>query len=416
VTTRTHVRVAKTTWKNQAGTQHQSFQVLVDRPDQSGQRCDGCGRRGLHWVERGRRLEACPRCGGPLRDVKERRIQGVGSYPTQKEAKAAKNELAAKADRGEWTEPSKMTLAEYLPAWLEGRQDLRESTRCSYAGAIAHVVSELGDVQLQHLTADDVRLLEARVAARGLSGRSVLNVHQVLGQAMRSAANDGLVLRNVVAQVKRPKTRPAEMHVWKAEQLAAALESLRGDRHEALWFLLATTGMRRGEALGLRWSDVDLAAGTAAIRRSLVSVNYQIRFEEPKAKKGRRSVPLAPATVAALRAHHRRQLEERLAWGSDYRANDLVFCKSNGEPEHPDRVSDRWDVLVRRSGLPRLCLHDLRHTWATIALQAGVHPKVVQEILGHSSIAITLDIYSSFIPAMGSDATAKVADLVFGSA
>jgi integrase len=161
------------------------------------------------------------------------------------------------------------------------------------------------------------------------------------------------------------------------------------------------TGLRRGELLGLDWEAVDLDTGRLAITRTLISGKGGPRFSEPKTKRGRRSVALDPGTVEALREHRARQLDER-----------LDFCREDGTPIWPRTFSRSFDHHVRDAGLPKIRLHDLRHTHATLALEAGVHPKVVQERLGHATIAITLDIYSHAIPAMQEDAAAKIAALL----
>jgi len=187
------------------------------------------------------------------------------------------------------------------------------------------------------------------------------------------------------------------------------------DRYWAAYLLLATTGMRRGEALGLRWADLDLMASRAAIRQTVVTVNHDVRFGTPKTAKGRRTVTLDVVTLAALREHRKVQAAERLLVGAGWRDHDLVFAKVDGTPLHPERFSREFTRRSARLGLPPIRLHDLRHGWATMALAAGFHPKVVQERLGHASISITLDLYSHVSPALHGEAAETVAALVFGT-
>jgi integrase len=200
--------------------------------------------------------------------------------------------------------------------------------------------------------------------------------------------------------------------IWSARQLDDFLAHVRDDRLYAAWRGAAMTGLRRGELLGLDWDAVDLDAGRLAITRTLIEGKGAPRFSEPKTKRGRRSVALDAGTVEALREHRERQLDERLAWGAAYRDHGLVFCREDGTPIWPRTFSRFFDHHVRDAGLPKIRLHDLRHTHATLALEAGVHPKVVQERLGHATIAITLDTYSHAIPAMQEDAAAKIAALL----
>jgi integrase len=237
---------------------------------------------------------------------------------------------------------------------------------------------------------------------------------------------EGKLARNVAQAptVRRrlPRHAKPEMRTWSAPELASFLDQLRGDPLHAPILLAATTGMRRGEVLGLRWRDTDLDAGRVAVRQTLAAVRdvdgqvgrHLLVFGEPKTAKGRRTVPLPPQTVATLREHRRRQLAERLAVGPDYSDQDLVFAEPDGTPIHPDKFRKRFEVRIGRSGLTPIRFHDLRHTYATLALQAGVHGKVVSGILGHANIGITLDTYSHAIPAMEESAAETVAALVFG--
>ncbi len=205
------------------------------------------------------------------------------------------------------------------------------------------------------------------------------------------------------------------MVTWTAADLRRFLEGVRPDRLYAAYLLLATSGMRRGEALGLRWADLDLGDGRASIRQTVITVHHVVQFGTPKTAKGRRTVVLDAGTVAALREHRKRQNEERLQIGAGWRDHDLVFCRVDGTPLHPERFSRSFDDRVRQLGLPKIRLHDLRHGWATMALAAGVHPKVVQERLGHANVSITLDVYSHVTAGLHGDAAERVAGLVFGA-
>jgi hypothetical protein len=188
------------------------------------------------------------------------------------------------------------------------------------------------------------------------------------------------------------------MHTWSAEQVRTFLEYTADHRLHAAFVLLATTGMRRGEALGLRWSDLDLTAGRLSITRTVIAVNHVIQIGSPKTARARRTVALDPGTIAVLRKHRQQQLEERLLMGSGFTDHDLLFCRPDGGPLHPERFARTFQIEATRAGLPRIRLHDLRHTWATLALVAGEHPKVVQERLGHANVSITLEIYIATSP------------------
>jgi integrase len=206
------------------------------------------------------------------------------------------------------------------------------------------------------------------------------------------------------------------MRTWTAEQVRQFLSRVADSPYRVAWIVLLATGIRRGELLGLRWSDLDLDAGRLQVRRSLVSVGYELHVSEPKTDRGRRSIALDASSVAALRQHRKRQLEQRVALGLGRPGPEsLVIARPDGSPVHPDRLTKLFEAATKAAGLPRIRLHDLRHTHASLALAGGVHPKVVSERLGHASIAITLDTYSHAIPQLDQAAAETVGALIFGS-
>jgi integrase len=182
----------------------------------------------------------------------------------------------------------------------------------------------------------------------------------------------------------------------------------------AAWLLVATTGMRRGELAGLRWVDVDLDGGRASPRRPRVVVNYAVEVSEPKTAKGRRSVALDAVTVAALREHKERQTKDRAVVGPGWQDSGLVFTRLDGAPLHPDVISDWFERLAREAGLPKIRLHDVRHSYASAALAAGIPAKIVSERLGHATVQITLDTYSHVLPGLDAQAAETVARLILG--
>jgi integrase len=212
--------------------------------------------------------------------------------------------------------------------------------------------------------------------------------------------------------VKRPKAPKTEMSVWTAEQARRFIEHAKDDRLYALWFLLLTTGLRRGEVAALRWSDIDLNERTLSVQRTRVTVDYTVVENEPKTPQSRRRIALDVDTVEALRAHRRQQSSDRKRLGDDWQQTGYVFTDEIGEPMHPQAITDRFQKLASEAGVPVMRLHDLRHTSATLALSAGVHPKVVQERLGHSSIMITMDTYSHVVQGMQEAAAEKLAGLL----
>lgn len=318
-----------------------------------------------------------------------------------------------------WKTVGDFLVHEWLPAI---QSTVRPSTYLAYRIHVErHIQPRIGLIQLARLKPTDLNALYSELLAPkesggvGLSPMSVRRVHATLHRALRDAVKWGRIPKNLADDSDPPRERRfgKEMDTWTASELRKFLKSVRSHRLHALWVLLATTGMRRGEALGLQWSDVDLDKGQLAVRQTLVAAGADVYFSEPKTARGRRVVALDRQTVAALRLHRRTQAGEKRR--SDL-GSDLVFCEPDGGHLNPPAISKEFAKLGNSAGLPRIRLHDLRHTHATIALQAGIHPKIVSERLGHATIAMTLDVYSHAIPSLQKEAAARIAQLVFKSA
>lgn len=353
-----------------------------------------------------------------------RRQKSLGGYRTKKEAQAAITKALAEIQKGEFVEPSKQTLSEFFDEWLVAVRStgIKESSWDSYRSNIeAHIKPRIGGIRLRalqpsHLNGMYAELLTSgrRTGKGGLSPRTVELIHVTIHRALRDAVRWGHVARNVADLANRPKQQRPEMKAWPIEALQNFLTAVREDRLYPLYLMAATTGMRRGELLGLRWQDVDLEGGRISVRQTYVVVNYQPMFSTPKTKRSRRSIALDPATLDALRDLRRRQLEERMSMGAGYVESGLVFTRTDGSAIHPQSLSDAFERQVRGAHLPPIPFHALRHTYATVALSAGTHPKVVSERLGHSSISVTLDIYSHVIPALQEEAATQVASMILG--
>ena len=344
-----------------------------------------------------------------------------GTEPTKAKAMAAVAKVQREADTGELVDRSRATLETFLfGTWLPAMEPtLAPSTVLSYKNIMrARVIPTLGAVPIQSLTATQLNGLYARLLADGrskgggpLASRSVRYTHTVIRKALKDAAHWGLVARNVADLANPPKViKTRKWTTWTPSEIRTFLRAVERDRLSSLWELAVNTGMRRGELLGLRWDDVNLDSGTVAIRRALVVVGYEVVVSQTKTDRAR-VIALDPGTVTILRDWRRAQLEERLAWGPAWIDSGYVHTKENGEPLHPDEISKRFNRLVVLADVPRIRFHDVRHTWATTALAAGVHPKIVAERLGHGSIQITLDTYSHVMPQQDRAAGELVANL-----
>jgi integrase len=303
-----------------------------------------------------------------------------------------------------------MTLGEYLDVWLTGSVfgSVRQSTYDRDTNLVTnHIKPVLGGLKLKKLNSAQVQSFYRSRLDAGLSGSTVHKMHDILRRGLMQAVKWHLVPRNVAEAAKPPRPAPKEMQALSADEARRLLEAAAEDRLEALYVLAIHTGMRQGELLALRWQDVDLENAVASVRRTLTRSGGKVVFGEPKTKKSRRSIRLTPQAVEALRAHLKRQLRDIEILGDRYQDQGLVFTTDTGAPINPSNLRQRgFAPLLKRAGLPHMRFHDLRHTCATLLLSRGVHPKFVQELLGHATIAITLATYSHVMPSMG-DATAK---------
>lgn len=345
-----------------------------------------------------------------------RRVRSVYAA-TRREAQERVRELLARrplargaAEHG--------TVGELLDRYLahDARARLRPATVAGLESADrTWIRPHLGRRVLGRLQARDLEAWLGNLRAAGASPRTQLAAYQALSAACQWAVRRGELGASPLAGVARPRVERAERRTWTVDDARRALAAVEGDRLEALLVLLLATGLRIGEALALRWSEVDLEAGRLRVVRSETEVGGELVEGGPKTAAGRRAVALAPSTVAALRAHRARQVLEDAQLGDDAQARaqaeGRVFRGPRGGPLRARTLRARWWLpLLERTGLPAISFHELRHTSATLLLEAGVHPRVVQERLGHSSVAITLDLYSHVAPHLQDAAAAALED------
>lgn len=330
---------------------------------------------------------------------------------TRQEVASRLAEARRDRDKGLPIVGEKQTVGQYLASWLEMvKPTIRPSTWKRYNELLSlHVTPALGKWSLSKLTAQQVQALYAAKLDKGLSPTTVHHVGTVLHGALAQAERLGLVARNVCDLVDVPRMADREMHVLTPEQVRTLLDTVQDDRLEALYVLAVTTGMRQGELLGLRWRDVDLGRGTLSVRATLQRTKQDgYCFSAPKTKHSQRQITLSMIAIAALRCHRIRQDIERLA-SPMWEDLDLVFPNTVGKPmDGMNLLHYRFQPLLKRTGLPRIRFHDLRHTAATLLLGRGVNPKIVSEMLGHASIGITLDTYSHVLPTMQQSAAAEM--------
>ncbi|MBN1461006.1 MAG: site-specific integrase [Armatimonadetes bacterium] len=368
-------------------------------------------------------------------------------FETKGEADSALAKVLVALDAGTYVNPAKMTVREFLvDIWLPSvAGTVKETTFESYRNLMNHVIEHVGTTKLQKLTPRHLTsmysALQDNDKGKVYSSNTIRRIHSVLHHALKDAERWGLVGRNQSEFVRPPRLKKLrEMQIWTPEQIRDFLGGIRAERLYAMWLTFATTGMRRGEVAGLRWADFH--AERLEVRQILVPLEHGVITSEPKTAKSRRTVPLDSQTAAALREWRTRQGWERKKWSEAWTETGLIFTRENGKAYHPQSLTDaflrlqaahnealrtkaretwtreglpldKWPEEEKRLPLlPRIRLHELRHSWATAALRAGINPKVVSERLGHATVAITLDTYSSVLPTMGEEAAAKVAALM----
>jgi integrase len=340
--------------------------------------------------------------------LKRRTVYGA----TQAEVRVKLREARARIESGAPVKDSMVTVAAWLERWIVkalAASDRKQATKDLYATiARKHLVPTIGTMPLGRLRPSDVEALIVGRRQAGLSASTVRTIYTVLRAALDIAVRDGLLGRNPTAAVRRPGVDRKDAAYLTAEQAQTLLKAIRGDRLESLFRLMLATGLRRGEALGLHWADVDLDAGMLRVRWNLTRTSQGLQLGEPKTDRSRRTVPLPRSAVETLQAHRARQEDDRRSAGRTWRDNGLVFTTEIGTPLEPRNVLRRFEQLAQRAGLERVHLHTLRHSAASFLLAAGTHTKVVQEHLGHSSYAITADIYSHVGPTLQREAADRL--------
>ena len=302
-------------------------------------------------------------------------------------------------------------LDHYLKRWLEStRASVSPSTWDGYERVLRlHVIPELGHVRLGRLRPQDLAECYQRLLSKGLSPTYVRLGHAVLHRALRQAQRWALIPVNPASLVDAPRPAPPTVEPLRPAQIKQLMAAAQGDRLEALYVLAVTTGLRQGELLGLRWSDIDTTRQTLTVSQQVQRLRGEWSFTEPKTSSGKRMVTLPTVAITALRTRRARQGREKLRAGATWRSLDLVFANQLGGPiEKQNLIRRSFRPLLERAGLPPIRFHDLRHSAATLLLAEGVHPKVVQERLGHASIGVTMDIYSHVFPTLQEDAAKRL--------
>lgn len=323
------------------------------------------------------------------------------SFRTKREAQRWLDETKAALLQGRLGPSRSQTVGEYVSGWLETvHLGGKPNTYHTYKRNVGRILPRLKGIKLDSLSPAHIQDAYNHLLVTGLSPRTVRHTHAALHKALNDALRLDLVVRNVTDAVTLPRVLRTEMHWYTAEELDKLFQETTEDRFHAMWVVLGTTGIRLGEALGLKWTDIDFGRRTLQVNRALQRrrAGGGLVLTEPKSARGRRTIELSQEACTALRAHQERQAFERRTVGVAWNDNGLVFCTGFGTPLDQGRVHHHWRHAVQKASIPRHRIHDLRHTVATLLIMAGMNVKTVSEMLGHSSDSFTLEVYGHVAP------------------
>jgi len=335
---------------------------------------------------------------------------------TKKDAQRRLAELLVSIEKGGYIRPQHLTLGEWLEKWLASYVNLHTSPRTAEGYQIIirrHLIPSLGRVPLSQLQPQHIQEYSTHATSKGLSIRSILHHYRLLHKALSDAVRQGIVARNVTDAIDPPKAVVKEMATLDPNEIPSFLKAAEETPFHVLFYTKLYTGLRRSEVLGLTWGNVDLDLCTLSVTQTLHRLSggdYVLR--SPKSRAGQRRIDLPPSLALVLRQYRVEQENQRYILGKALTDNDFVFAHPDGTPWDPSTVTHAFQRIIRKAGLPRIRLHDLRHTHATLMLKAGVHPKIVSERLGHSNVGITLDTYSHVLPGLQEAAAKRFDDML----
>ncbi|MBD0381308.1 tyrosine-type recombinase/integrase [Paenibacillus sedimenti] len=337
---------------------------------------------------------------GERKTIKKRGFTG------KKEARAAEAEARVSWEKGNYIDPSTMLYGEYVKNWLANKQDISDQTRATNDGHLKnHIIPEIGQIPLQKVNVTHIEGMVKKLQEKGLAPGTVKKIYNLVQTSFKDAAIKELIVKNpfnLLADGSKPRAKKASVDYWTVDEVR---EFLGGFEHrlKILFILAIYTGMRRGEILGLRWKDVDFDNGQIRISQ-ILAFKGKIK-DGAKTTAGNRSISIPPVVVAELKKHRTVVIQEKWEAKDNYKDNDLVICGKDGRPVSWSNFHKFWiRRLEKAPNLRKIRFHDLRHTCASLLLSAGTHPKIVQELLGHSSIKVTLDLYSHMMPNIQADA------------
>jgi len=344
----------------------------------------------------------------------KRRQKWVSGFKTKKEAEKYLAEIIAQIEKGQFVEKNEMALQEYLNYWLENyaKTNTAPKTYKRYIELVKHITTYLGKIEVQKLKPLHVQQFYTALLEEGkLSKSTILKIHRVFHLAMKHAVQWQIVNYNVLDAITPPRPERIEMKIWDIETANKFLEAIKDDILYIPVLLALHTGMREGEICALKWNDVNLEDGYIVVKATLQKINGKLILKEPKTQKSIRTIALMDSTIKALKEHKERQKQKKALLQENYKDENFVCAWDDGRPLDPMYVAKKFPKLIKKYDFSPIRFHDLRHTHATLLLQQGVHPKIVSERLGHSTVNITLDTYSHVLPNIQKEAVKKLNNL-----
>lgn len=347
-------------------------------------------------------------------ELGKRKQKWFSGYKSSKEAERAMAEKITEIESGSFVEPSTEYLKDFFIRWLKLKKDqVKPSTLDTYKRMVKnHVIPKIGHIRIDKLKPAHLDKMYGLMKRERLSSGSIAKTHNIIKTALNQALAYGDISRNPALVVKPPRIERKEIQCWDEEQVRSFLNLAREDRYFIAFYLALTTGMRQGEILGLKWNDIDINEQKLIVYRTLSHSGDH--FGDTKTSGSRRSISLTKSTIEELKKHYAELRKERVKLGPAYEDHGLVVSTSLGSHVLPRNLVRSWYKLLKKSGLPKIRFHDLRHTHATLMLKQGVHPKIVSERLGHSNVRITLDTYSHLLPGLQEAAADKFDEFLFG--
>jgi integrase len=338
------------------------------------------------------------------------------SFDSQKEGLEWIRKTRGQIDDGMNYANTKITLADFLKEWLNNTKASRQHSTWTKSEQIcrSYIIPNLGQMKLQNLRPEHIQNLYSSLRDQEVGDYTIIKVHTVLHGALQQATRTGMIGRNPASYAQPPKEPATEMAILNESQVSQLLVAANGHRWEALYHLAIVTGMREMELLGLKWTDLDFLHQTLIVERQLQRPDGgdAVKFSSPKTRYGKRAIALGGKTIEVLRAHLLRQQAEKTAACNKWVENGLIFTNSLGGPINARNLLRNFKQLLKAAGLPDIRFHDLRHTAASLMLNAGIPVIVVSRRLGHARASITLEIYGHLIPSMQMEAAEKIDDLV----